>query len=80
MPAAWIYFVTFILFGTFVALSFVVGVILNNLQAVEIEQREDIVEIRKTLERVVAQLQSMQDANRSDERSRNHPQHLERAS
>ena len=62
MPAAWIYFVTFILFGTFVALNFVVGVIVNNLQAVEIEQRDDIAEIRKTLARVEAHLQANQGA------------------
>jgi voltage-gated sodium channel len=80
MPAAWIYFVTFILFGTFVALNFVVGVIVNNLQAVEIEQRDDIAEIRKTLARVEAQLQSNQNANRSDEASATRQQKLERAS
>jgi voltage-gated sodium channel len=79
MPAAWIYFVTFILFGTFVALNFVVGVIVNNLQAVEIEQRDDIAEIRKALARVEAQLQSRQDSNPSDERSSTQQQHLERA-
>jgi voltage-gated sodium channel len=80
MPAAWIYFVTFILFGTFVALNFVVGVIVNNLQAVEIEQRDDIAEIRKTLARVEAQLQTNQSPNRSDEISGTHQQKLERAS
>jgi len=80
MPAAWIYFVTFILIATFVAMNFFVGVIVNNLQAVEIEERDDIAEIRKALARVEAQLQSSQDANPSDERSRTHQQHLERAS
>jgi voltage-gated sodium channel len=80
MPAAWIYFVTFILFGTFVALNFVVGVIVNNLQAVEIEQRDDIAEIRKTLDRMEAQLQSTANAHPSGERSKSDPQHLERAS
>ena len=78
--AAWIYFVTFILIATFVAMNFFVGVIVNNLQAVEIEERDDIAEIRKALARVEAQLQSSQDANPSDERSRTHQQHLERAS
>jgi voltage-gated sodium channel len=77
MPAAWIYFVTFILFGTFVALNFVVGVIVNNLQAVEIEQRDDIAEIRNMLERMEAQLQSVQDTQRS-ERPRSDQQHLDR--
>jgi voltage-gated sodium channel len=80
MPAAWIYFVTFILFGTFVALNFVVGVIVNNLQAVEIEQRDDIAEIRKTLERMEAQLQSSQNPNSSDEGSRTRQEKLEHAS
>ena len=80
MPAAWIYFVTFILFGTFVALNFVVGVIVNNLQAVEIEQRDDIAEIRKTLDRMEAQLQSNQNAIPSEEGSATHRAKLERAS
>ena len=80
MPAAWIYFVTFILFGTFVALNFVVGVIVNNLQAVEIEQRDDIAEIRKTLERMEAQLQANQGADPSDGSSPAHKPKLERAS
>lgn len=79
MPAAWIYFVTFILFGTFVALNFVVGVIVNNLQAVEIEQRDDIAEIRKTLARMEAQLQSNQNS-KPDEDSSTPQQKLERAS
>jgi hypothetical protein len=55
-------------------------VIVNNLQAVEIEQRDDIAEIRKTLERMEAQLQSNQSANRSDEASGSRQQKLERAS
>jgi voltage-gated sodium channel len=80
MPAAWIYFVTFILFGTFVALNFMVGVIVNNLQAVEIEQRDDIAEIRKTLERMEAQLQSNQSALPSDGSSPAHKQKFEHAS
>jgi voltage-gated sodium channel len=79
MPGAWIYFVSFILFATFVAMNFFVGVIVNNLQAVEIEERDDIAEIRKALARVEAQLQSSQ-AGSSDERSRSHQQHFERAS
>ena len=57
MPAAWIYFVSFILFATFVALNFFVGVIVNNLQSVEMEERDDIAEIRKALARVEEKLQ-----------------------
>ena len=80
MPAAWIYFVSFILIATFVAMNFFVGVIVNNLQAVEIEERDDIAEIRKALARVEAQLQSSRDAEASEERSKTDQQHLERAS
>lgn len=80
MPAAWIYFVSFILVATFVAMNFFVGVIVNNLQAVEIEERDDIAEIRKALARVEAQLQSSRDAEASEERSKTDQQHLERAS
>lgn len=58
MPAAWIYFVTFILLGTFVALNFFVGVIVNNLQSVAIEENNDLAEIRKALARLEARLQT----------------------
>jgi len=59
MPAAWIYFVTFILLGTFVALNFFVGVIVNNLQSVTIEEeRDDLSEIRRSLARLEARLQT----------------------
>jgi voltage-gated sodium channel len=80
MPAAWIYFVSFILIATFVAMNFFVGVIVNNLQAVEIEERDHIAEIHKALARVEAQLQSSGDAEASEERLRTDQQHLERAS
>ncbi len=80
MPAAWIYFVTFILFATFVAMNFFVGVIVNNLQAVEIEERDDLPEIRKALARIEAQLQSNQNVIASDKSSQTQQQSLERAS
>jgi voltage-gated sodium channel len=67
MPGAWIYFITFILFGTFVALNFFVGVIVNNLQSVTIEETNDMVEIRKALARLEARLESNQSDGRSDE-------------
>jgi hypothetical protein len=60
-------------------LNFVVGVIVNNLQAVEIEQRDDIAEIRKTLTRMETQLQSNQNP-KPDEDSSTPQQKLERAS
>jgi voltage-gated sodium channel len=56
MPAAWIYFVTFILLGTFVALNFFVGVIVNNLQTAASEEQDDLAEIRKSLMRLEARL------------------------
>jgi voltage-gated sodium channel len=80
VPTAWIYFVTFILFATFVAMNFFVGVIVNNLQAVEIEERDDIAEIRSTLARIEAQLQSTPQVNPAGERPTTHQQALERAS
>ena len=80
MPAAWIYFVSFILFATFVAMNFFVGVIVNNLQSVEMEERDDIAEIRKALARVEEKLQSGRDAGSSGERSKTPQQRLERAS
>jgi voltage-gated sodium channel len=52
MPGAWLYFVTFILAGTFVALNFFVGIIVNNLQSVTLEENSDLAEIRKSLVRL----------------------------
>jgi voltage-gated sodium channel len=66
MPAAWIYFVTFILLGTFVALNFFVGVIVNNLQSVAIEDRDDLAEIRKALARIETRLQKSAGDGRPD--------------
>jgi voltage-gated sodium channel len=80
MPAAWIYFVSFILFATFVAMNFFVGVIVNNLQSVEMEERDDIAEIRKALARVEEKLQSGRDADASGDRSKTPQPRLERAS
>jgi voltage-gated sodium channel len=58
MPGAWIYFVTFILLGTFVSLNFFVGVIVNNLQSVAIDEGNDLAEIRAALARLEARLQN----------------------
>ncbi len=80
MPAAWIYFVSFILFATFVAMNFFVGVIVNNLQSVEMEERDDLAEIRRALARIEEQLQAGRDAESSGERAKTPQQHLGRAS
>ena len=80
MPAAWIYFVSFILFATFVAMNFFVGVIVNNLQSVEMEERDDLAEIRRALARVEEQLQAGRDAEASGERAKMPQQRLGRAS
>ncbi len=53
---AWIYFVTFILFGTFVALNFFVGVIVSNFQSAATEERDDLTDIRESLARLEAGL------------------------
>ncbi len=69
MPAAWIYFVSFILLGTFVALNFFVGVIVNNLQSVAIEEeRDELAEIFEALARIEARLQTNQIDDRLDDR------------
>jgi voltage-gated sodium channel len=68
MPAAWIYFVTFILLGTFVALNFFVGVIVNNLQSAAMEERDELVEIHKMLARLEARLAPNTRDDRSNQR------------
>ena len=80
MPAAWIYFVSFILFATFVAMNFFVGVIVNNLQSVEMEERDDLAEIRRALARIEEQLQAGRDAEASGERAKTPQQRLGRTS
>ena len=55
-PFAWIYFVTFILFGTFVALNFFVGVIVSNLQSADTHEENHLADIRETLRRLEARL------------------------
>ncbi|HWP60959.1 MAG TPA: ion transporter [Candidatus Acidoferrales bacterium] len=57
-PLGWIYFVSFILLGTFVAMNFFVGVIVNNLQSVAVEERDDLAEIRAALSRLEARLEA----------------------
>ncbi|CAG9620058.1 ion transporter [Sutcliffiella rhizosphaerae] len=48
LPFSWIYFVSFILIGTFIVLNLIVGEIINNIQeAREEEQQNDKVEISK---------------------------------
>jgi voltage-gated sodium channel len=68
MPGAWIYFVTFILLGTFVALNFFVGVIVNNLQSVTLEERDDLADIRQSLARLEARLQTENDEQLANHR------------
>jgi voltage-gated sodium channel len=41
-PWAWIYFVTFIMIGTFVVLNLFIAVVINNLEASKIEQLEEL--------------------------------------
>ena len=71
MPGAWIYFVTFILLGTFVALNFFVGVIVNNLQSVALnEERDELADIRQALARLEARLGTrVTDETSADQRT-----------
>jgi voltage-gated sodium channel len=68
MPGAWIYFVTFILLGTFVALNFFVGVIVNNLQSVAIDEGNDLAEIRAALARLEVRLETKPSDDKLDNR------------
>ncbi|WP_404446264.1 ion transporter [Sutcliffiella horikoshii] len=48
-PLSWVYFVSFILVGTFIVLNLIVGEILNNIQeAKEEEMKEEKIEVSKT--------------------------------
>ncbi len=59
-PHAWIYFVTFILLGTFVTMNLLVGVIVSNVQkADEEEDARLIAEMRQTLARIEARIDSL---------------------
>jgi voltage-gated sodium channel len=79
MPWAWVYFVSFILLGTFVALNFFVGVIVNNLQSVTTEERDDMAEIRLALTRLEARLDGNQGGERFVAQPSAHRQSVERA-
>ena len=56
------------LLGTFVALNFFVGVIVNNLQSVTLEERDDLADIRQALARLEARLQTVDDEQLANHR------------
>ncbi len=52
-PFAWVYFVSFILIGTYVLLNFFVGIIVNNMQSATFEETDkDLEEIKAALARI----------------------------
>lgn len=55
-PFAWIYFVSFIMLGTFISMNFFVGVIVNNMQAAEEELEGKSDHDREALARIEAKL------------------------
>lgn len=57
-PWAWLYFVSFIVFGTFITLNFFVGVIVTNLPA-GAEAKGELDDIRDAVARIEAKLQAM---------------------
>lgn len=65
-PWAWIYFVSFILIGTFVVLNLFIAVVINNLEASKHEQLEELEkpttqqEVIRELERTQGVLQELQ--------------------
>lgn len=62
-PWAWIYFVTFIMFGTFVVLNLFIAVVINNLEASKLEQLEEL-EKPVTHEEVLTELERTRRALR----------------
>ena len=65
-PLAWIYFVSFILLGTFVVLNLFIAVVINNLEQSKLEQLEELTqpttheEVLEELERTRRALQDLQ--------------------
>ena len=65
-PLAWLYFVSFILVGTFVVLNLFIAVVINNLEQSKIEQLEELTEptthheVLKELDRTRKALQDLQ--------------------
>lgn len=54
-PHCWIFFVTFILFGTFVSLNFFVGIIVGNMQQTG-EEEGDLAHVKAALARIEERL------------------------
>jgi voltage-gated sodium channel len=65
-PFAWIYFVSFVLIGTFVVLNLFIAVVINNLEQSKLEQLEDLTqpathaEVLQELDRTRSALQDLQ--------------------
>jgi len=65
-PWAWIYFVSFVLLGTFVVLNLFIAVVINNLEQSKMEQLEELTkpatheEVLKELDRTRRALQDLQ--------------------
>jgi len=65
-PWAWIYFVSFVLIGTFVVLNLFIAVVINNLEQSKLEQLEELAEpvthedVLRELERTNSALKTLQ--------------------
>jgi voltage-gated sodium channel len=62
-PWAWVYFVSFVLLGTFVILNLFIAVVINNLETSKLEQLEEL-EKPTTHEEVLRELDRTRDALR----------------
>jgi len=60
-PLAWIYFVSFVLIGTFIAMNLFIAVILNNLEESKVAQLESVVR-PVTREEILDELKATRDA------------------
>jgi voltage-gated sodium channel len=63
-PWAWIYFVSFVLLGTFVILNLFIAVVINNLEQSKLEQLHDL-DSPVTHDEVLKELEATRDALRS---------------
>jgi voltage-gated sodium channel len=65
-PFAWIFFVSFVMLGTFVVLNLFIAVVINNLEQSKVEQLEELEkpathhDVLKELERTRDALQDLQ--------------------
>ncbi|MBI3552854.1 MAG: ion transporter [Elusimicrobia bacterium] len=59
-PYAWVFFVSFILFGTYFSLSSVVGILVGNLKLAEEPEDEELTQVLRARARIEARLEDLE--------------------